>query len=129
MSCWCAILLFVCALFLVSDTVIPGKSTLDACNAVCRGITGGSVSVTTPAWEQLFRRACSAACQAIKENNCEGKGLKEKLCCVQLWRFKPAVQKVVNATLRELKGLNNPTVAFHIRGGDLSADLQRNVRS
>ncbi|CAL8469576.1 g9117 [Coccomyxa elongata] len=46
----------------------------------------------------------------------------------KLWRFKPAVQKVVNATLRELKGLNNPTVAFHIRGGDLSADLQQNKR-
>ncbi len=39
------------------------------------------------------------------------------------------MQKVVNATLRELKGLNNPTVAFHIRGGDLSADLQQNVRT
>lgn len=48
---------------------------------------------------------------------------------MQLWRFKPAVQKVINATLRELKGLNNPTVAFHIRGGDLSADLQQNVRT
>lgn len=48
---------------------------------------------------------------------------------LQLWRFKPAVQKVINATLRELKGLNNPTVAFHIRGGDLSADLQQNVRT
>lgn len=33
----------------------------------------------------------------------------------------------MNASLRELKGLNNPTVAFHIRGGDLSADLQNNV--
>jgi len=46
---------------------------------------------------------------------------------VQLWKFKPAVQKAVNASLRELKGLNEPTVAFHIRGGDLSADLQQNV--
>lgn len=46
---------------------------------------------------------------------------------MQLWKFKPAVQKAVNASLRELKGLNEPTVAFHIRGGDLSADLQQNV--
>ena len=47
--------------------------------------------------------------------------------CTQLWRFQPWVQKAVNASLRELKGLNNPTVAFHVRGGDLSADLQANV--
>ena len=48
--------------------------------------------------------------------------------CAQLWHFQPGVQRAVNASLRELKGLNNPTVAFHIRGGDLSADLQNNVR-
>ena len=47
----------------------------------------------------------------------------------QLWHFQPGVQRAVNASLRELKGLNNPTVAFHIRGGDLSADLQNNVRA
>jgi hypothetical protein len=51
------------------------------------------------------------------------------VCCrwAQLWKFQPWVQKAVNASLRELKGLNNPTVAFHIRGGDLSADLVANV--
>ena len=49
--------------------------------------------------------------------------------CPQLWKFQPWVQKAVNASLRELKGLNNPTVAFHVRGGDLSADLQANVRT
>lgn len=50
-----------------------------------------------------------------------------EIATAQLWRFKPSVQKVINATLRELKGLNNPTIAFHVRGGDLSADLQHNV--
>lgn len=34
----------------------------------------------------------------------------------------------MNTTLRELKGLKGPTVAFHVRGGDLLADLTSNVR-
>ncbi len=46
---------------------------------------------------------------------------------MQLWNLQPRVQQQVNTTLRELKGLKGPTVAFHVRGGDLLADLINNV--
>lgn len=47
--------------------------------------------------------------------------------CMQLWKLQPWLQQQVNATLRELRGLRGPTVAFHVRGGDLLADLTNNV--
>jgi len=37
------------------------------------------------------------------------------------------VQQQVNANLRELKAKKGPIVAFHVRGGDLLADLTNNV--
>ncbi|CAL5229793.1 g13185 [Coccomyxa viridis] len=45
------------------------------------------------------------------------------MAVTKLWKLQPWLQQQVNATLRELRGLRGPTVAFHVRGGDLLADL------
>ena len=46
---------------------------------------------------------------------------------MQLWKLQPWVQQQVNTALKSFKGLRGPTVAFHMRGGDLLADLSNNV--
>ena len=38
---------------------------------------------------------------------------------LQVWRLRPWVQRLVSRHLKELPSLKQPTVAFHIRGGDM----------
>lgn len=46
---------------------------------------------------------------------------------MQLWKLQPWVQQQVNTALKGFRALKGPTVAFHMRGGDLLADLSNNV--
>ncbi len=40
---------------------------------------------------------------------------------LQIWRLQPEVQKEASGVLRELRKLAQPTIAFHVRGGDLTS--------
>lgn len=39
----------------------------------------------------------------------------------QVWHLQPALQKEVDGVLREFRKLAQPTIAFHVRGGDLTS--------
>ena len=41
---------------------------------------------------------------------------------MQIWQLTPGAQKEVDAALRDLKKLERPTIAFHVRGGDAIGD-------
>jgi len=49
-------------------------------------------------------------------------------CAPQLWRFKPTVEDAVSKATKVLEGIEGPTIAVHLRGGDKrqeNADLVR----
>jgi hypothetical protein len=44
--------------------------------------------------------------------------MKLATCALQLWKFRPRVQQLVDKTLSRIRGLPPPTIGFHVRGGD-----------
>jgi hypothetical protein len=46
---------------------------------------------------------------------------------LQAWRYRPWVQEFVDEELDRLSAHDHPTIAFHIRGGDLIAEDKQQV--
>jgi hypothetical protein len=48
---------------------------------------------------------------------------------LQLWKFRPQVQQLIDKSLSRIRSLPSPTVGFHIRGGDKFKEDQHLVRA
>ncbi|CAK0784368.1 hypothetical protein CVIRNUC_007572 [Coccomyxa viridis] len=87
-----------------------------------------------PAWTPEVARKRGADCVRVKAGDVDE--LLEKIHSVsaeldivavnKLWKLQPWVQQQVNTALKGFRALKGPTVAFHMRGGDLLADLSNN---
>lgn len=47
--------------------------------------------------------------------------------CVQAWRYRPWVQELIDEELDRLREHEHPTIAFHIRGGDVINEDKQQV--